>query len=409
MQKDIMPNLLTRRKGSLAIELISCTLMFILSFVLFYSICQRPNSDIAIHATWAAEGDFLQPDTFFHHGAHCMWHVLVALLLRLSIPLTAAAALVTAVCKVAELWLVERLFSLYLSKRLSRGTIAVLSVISVIVTCVCVPWYNSTVYMGVGSPNLWHSPTQMIAIVWMLLCVSYVAQCYDKFERLLPSSGKECVLPWKQTALMGAMLFMSLFAKPTFMQVFLPAACLYFGVMWLRHPQNSRFFLRIIVSILPAVALMIVQYLYYFGIIVPSQGSMILELTSDKVLNVLVGGLLIRVFPIYALISCRKRREKDTLYWLTIVFDAVGFVEYLILGESGRRAADGNFGWGMMGASLMLWFVAMIRYARCVSDDLHERNRPRPQHFVGAALLLWHLGSGIYYIIYLLTNTGTPL
>ena len=65
-----------------------------------------------------------------------------------------------------------------------------------------------------------------------------------------------------------------------------------------------------------------------------------------------------------------------------------GVVEYLILGESGRRAADGNFGWGMMGAALMLWVVMLPRFLR----DIRERGKPSPAHWAGLGLLLWHLG-----------------
>ena len=46
-----------------------------------------------IHATWAAEGDFRDPTSFVHHGAHPMWHVLVSVLLHLGLPLPAASAL----------------------------------------------------------------------------------------------------------------------------------------------------------------------------------------------------------------------------------------------------------------------------------------------------------------------------
>jgi len=80
----------------------------------------------------------------------------------------------------------------------------------------------------------------------------------------------------------------------------------------------------------------------------------------------------------------------------------VAIVEMLILGEDGRRASDGNFGWGMMGASLMLWIVCMIRF---LQDD---RQWYKPQKLIGWALLAWHLASGVYYVGYLFTS-GTTL
>ncbi|MEG0049133.1 MAG: hypothetical protein RR865_08200 [Clostridia bacterium] len=380
-------------------------LVFALSYLVFYMLCLRPASDISIHATWAAEGDFLHPRSFLHHGAHPMWHGFVAFLLLFRIPLPMAAALVTALCKALEFWLVQRLFTLYLGEALHRYAVSLLALVCVTVSCLCIPAYNPTVYLGVGTPNTWHSCTQLMAMVWMLLCVPYTAHCYDAFTRLLPAQGDKTLLPWKKPLLLGLLLFLSLLAKPTFMQAFLPAACLFFLVMWLRHPKNSRFFGQIIICVLPAVLFMIVQYLYYFGIIVPSQGSMVLEITFSKVQTVFINTLLIQAFPLYVLLTCRRRHQPlDTFFLLTLVFDLIGVLEFLLLGESGRRASDGNFGWGMMGAALMLWVVALIRFAKVNHEDFERTHRIGVKHCAGWLLLGWHLLSGIYYIYYLCTS-----
>ena len=88
---------------------------------------------------------------------------------------------------------------------------------------------------------------------------------------------------------------------------------------------------------------------------------------------------------------------------LTVLFNVVAIVEFLILGENGRRASDGNFGWGMMGASLMLWVVCLGRFLREA-----KLRKPEKRHIPGWILLGWHLLSGIYYIGYLLV-TGAAL
>ncbi|MEG1776617.1 MAG: hypothetical protein RR367_08920 [Clostridia bacterium] len=378
--------------------------MFLLSYVVFYMLCQLPSSDISIHAAWAAEGDFRDITSFLHHGAHPMWHALVAVLLLFSIPLPVAAALITALCKTLELMLFHRIFTAYLSRYAHRAVITLLAVICGLVTCLLVPGYNNSVYLGVGSPNTWHSCTQMIAMVWMLLCVPYTAHCYDAFERALPTDGAQANVAWRKTLLLGGMLLCSLTAKPTFMQVFLPAACLFFLVKWIQHPHNSRFFLRVLLCVLPAVLFMIVQYLYYFGIIVPSQGDMVLEFSFAKLKSVLLNTLLIQAFPLYILLSTRKSDKRDTFFWLALLMDVIGVAEFLLLGESGRRASDGNFGWGMMGGALIFWVVALIRYVQLLAHDRAESPRIRPTHITATLLLCWHLISGVYYLIYLLIN-----
>lgn len=399
------PNPLIRSRERISpLKALVLVLVFIVSCALFYQLAQRPSSDLSIHATWAGEGDFLAPRTFVRHGAHPLWHALVAFVMLFGVPLEWAASVVTALIKTAEIWLMQRLFSQHLSVSQSRST--ALGLVCGFVSCLWLPFYNPTVYLGVGTPNTWHSPTQLIAMLFMLVCVPYTAHCYDTFEKLEKEKGPEALLPWRKPIVLGALLLLSLVAKPTFMQAFLPAACLYFLYQWIRHPKNSRFFWQIIVCVLPSVLFMIVQYMYYFGIIVPSQGNMVLELSVAKFLRVIISTVLIQAFPIYVLITRRRDGERGSFFRLTLLFDIVGIVEFLILGEDGRRAADGNFGWGMMGAALMMWVVTMIHFFRGLSCDRAQNRRLPRTRIIGLALLTWHLLSGLYYIVYLFTTTN---
>lgn len=367
-----------------------------LSFALFYHLCQLPSSDISIHAAWAAEGDFSQPVSFLRHGAHPLWHVLVAALLRLGLPLDCSATLITTLSKGAQLCLVRNILSSRL--RMSANAVTLLSVLCVLVSSLCVPWYNPTVYYNVGTPNTWHSCTQLAGMVFMLMCVPLTARCYDRFDKQLPS--REATAPWRDTALLGALLFLSLLAKPTFMQAFLPAACLFFLVQWIRHPRNSRYFLQVLLCVLPSILFMLAQYFYYFGALGGSQGSVTLEVSLEKAKTTLLCVLLMQAFPLYAFAVSRKAVRRDTLFWLTLGLNAVSVLEFLFLGESGRRAGDGNFGWGMMGAAMMSWVVGLSAYFQARSAKALSRFKA-----LGGDLLLgWHLISGVYYIVYLFTS-----
>ncbi len=405
----IDPDLFARRIEPDGCRWLKWTLLaalFALSYALFYQLSLRPACDISIHATWASECTLTDLTTFVRHGAHPLWHALVYVLLVCGMPLAHAAALITTLSKVAEVWLIHRLFTLYLRERVSPAAITVLSFVCAFVACLWVPWYNPTVQYGVGTPNTWHSCTQLIAMVFMLLCVPYTAYCYEHFLALSRDEGDKTVLPWREPLLLGGLLFLSLLAKPTFMQAFLPAACLFFLVQWVRRPQNSRFFWQMIACVLPAVVFMLFQYMYYFGIIVPSQGDMVLELSLNKFVRIGVNTLLIQAFPIYVLATHWREGKKDAFFWLTLWFDVVGVVEFLILGENGRRAADGNFGWGMMGAALMMWVVAMIWFFRSKDRLRRAQGGLSLRRAGGYGLLLWHLLSGVYYVIYLFGTEG---
>lgn len=396
---------------------LATALALALGYAVFYALALRSGSDISIHATWAGEGSFANLKTFFYHGAHPLWHVLVALVLLTGLPLAQSAALVTALCKAAEVWLLIALAAKIIGR---RGIVATLcGLVAALVSAVWTPMLNPTVYLGAGSPNPWHSPTQMIAMAFMLLIVPRTASMVDGFQRRLPQDGARANVPWREVWALAALLFVSLAAKPTLLQAFMPAACLYFGVMWLQKPKNTPFFLRMLASAAPAIVLMVLQYMFYFGIIVPSQGDMILSVTWGKAGEVAVSVLLTRLFPLFVLLTCVDRDTfKTPLMRLTLLMDAVAILEMLLLSENGRRASDGNFGWAMMGSALMLWAVTLPVYARGLGRWLRRRraaaegkpylsNHPKLEPFKWAAgmlLLLYHLASGIYYIVYLLTN-----
>ena len=418
MQDISAPNILGRQPKRAKAKQgmwVALGVMFVLAFAVSYALVIRVGSDLGIHTDWALEGDFLNPRTFFRHGAHPMWHMMVALIALTGMPVKLSAALITALLKTAGLRLIHRLMTAYWGERFNAWRIILAAFACAMVSALCLPPINPAVYIGVGSPNPWHSPTQMIVLVFMFLCVPYTAYCYAEFQRRLPQEGRGVSLPRKQAALLSALLVLSLAAKPTFMQTFLPAACLYFLGQWIRHPRNSRYFGQMILAVLPAVLLMVLQYLYYFGVIVPSQGNMILDAAWVKVWPRLRAVLLVEAFPLYVLALCLfkglwKNLWKDPLMALTLLMNAVGVLEYLILGEDGRRASDGNFGWGMMGAALMFWVMMMIRFHSLWAEEKAKRGSGQPgigvasAYVAGTVLLLWHAASGMYYVGFLLST-----
>ena len=390
--------------------------LFALAWFISLKMARNSGSDIGIHAAWAAECSFLHPKTFFRHGAHPLWHVMVSLLLLVGMPLDYAAALITALSKTLEGYLVYRLFR----QRVKFHTLLLLlmSLICVTVACIRIKDYNMVVYFAnpnnkttysLGTPNTWHSCTQYLAQVFMLVCVPYAAHLYDRFENELPLQGENSNIPKKEGIFFGTLLIGSLLAKPTFMQAFLPAACLFFLYQWIRHPKNSRFFVRVLLCVLPSILMMIAQYLYYFTNTVVEQGGMVFSLTPNKLKITLAGAAMMRIFPWATLLMTRKK-PLNTFEKLTLAYDAVAIVEYVLLGEGGPRADDGNFGWGMMGAALMLWVVTLIRYAHLWEEKL-PTGQPKCRlcqighRVMGLLLMAWHWYGGIYYLCFLFQTT----
>ena len=182
---------------------VAAAFVFALGFTVFYALAQREGSDISIHAIWAGQGSFANLKTFVYHGAHPLWHFLVALTVRTGVPLLTAAALVTALCKAAEVLLLCALAARFVGGPGLTATLCGLA--ASLVSAVWIPAINPQVYYGVGSPNTWHSPTQMIAMVFMLLCVPMTARLVEGLERRLPQDGPRTNVAWREAMPLAAL------------------------------------------------------------------------------------------------------------------------------------------------------------------------------------------------------------
>lgn len=110
------------------------------------------------------------------------------------------------------------------------------------------------------------------------------------------------------------------------------------------------------------------------------------------------------LFPaIFALLSWKRFSKRDIFVYL---FFGVTLTQVVLLTETGPRAADGNFGWGILCAGYLLYLYlvpALIRYIQ----EAPLKNRTLMQKcFVAACngLLFWHLISGLIYFGMLMTG-----
>jgi hypothetical protein len=219
------------------------------------------------------------------------------------------------------------------------------------------------------------------------------------------------VIPWKDAALLSAMLLLSaLISLPS--AAFLPRRGFTF---WCGGCETQRepIFPAAAARGRAAVLVILLQFLFYFGGIVETQGGMVVLFSGEKNVGRAALVVLTQLFPLFAQAAFWDRETlKKPLFTLTLLLDAVAIAQMLVLSETGYRAQDGNFGWAVMGAALMLWAVvlpffafkasAWVRRLRVAADGApHVVNRPRAEAakiIIGGVMLLWHLGSGIGYL-----------
>ena len=129
-------------------------------------------------------------------------------------------------------------------ERANRGAVLGLSAFLMIVTGVLVMSVSDAVYRGVGSPNVWHNPTQQTVHTpaAMMLAMPWLAHCWYEFARQVEAGKQRALLPWWKIVVLAVLCMGSVACKPTFMQALLPAAFVMYLVEVFRHKKEWRYF-----------------------------------------------------------------------------------------------------------------------------------------------------------------------
>ena len=381
--------------------LLSCVLLAAFSMFMFLRAYQFTDSDIHAHANIAADFDFTDLHSITSRLAYPLWHLIVAVIYKLGVPLAWASALVCTACKVSGMLLTHRLLRVMTDDCVHRNVITALSLALMLVMGICIPSINRHVYRPVGSPNVWHNPTQLAVIVTMLLLVPYTMHCWYEFTRARDAGDKKYVLPWRKVLALAVLSMASLACKPTFMQAFLPAAAIFFAVGWAFNIKQWRYFLQIILAFVPAALYFLLQYLYYTGVVVPFTSGVCVLFNDYTIKETHRSVLILSACPLFAVIACfRKGMFKDRQLILCLLMIAVSAAESMVFRETGMRENHGNFYWAGMTASLMLWIEMAGVYTRDVTAYFKSEHK-NVVRGVGYALVfilfLWHLGSGLFY------------
>lgn len=390
--------------------LLACALIFAFSLFMYHWEFQFEMTDLRVHARLASEFDFSDLHSITQRLAYPMWHFVVAVLYQLGMPLIWASSLVCALAKTAILCLTHKLLRVLTMDRVHSLWITLASFFLMFITGIQLPWFNSFVYNHVGSPTVWHNPTQLMVVVSMLLCIPYVAHCWCEFERRLPQTGEKTLLPWRMALALAALNLFSLSCKPTFMQAFLPACAVFFLVQWIRHPKNSRYFGQIILAFLPAVAYFLLQYLYYTGVVVDYTSGVTFGITGESAWAAARSLLIMAAFPLFALVVCyEKGMFKDKMLVLTLLMVACSVLEAMSLRETGLRQGHGNFNWASMTSALMLWILMSGKFMASFAAFLTAPRRPWYRfalYALAVCLLIWHLYSSGFYLDHLLRTNN---
>ncbi len=273
-----------------------------------------------------------------------------------------------------------------------------------------VRWFNPYHYEGQYGINAFFNPTHIAVKPFGLLSFLFAV------DLILVYRGKETLFCRGEKSrkylylFFGAALFVSVFAKPTFLFMLLPAGVVYLCadlVAALRKKDGSwkktwGFLWRIGCASIPAVIYLLFSYaaFYMWGSNHSDSSVAVYPIfTAWSIFspNIFKSWVLSMAFPLWMLAAGPRYFVKNVEGQLALTGYLVGTLEYAFLVETGSKLEYCSFAWEMTSGMLLVWVVAAARLVMLTYDT--EKSTWRDiVVLVGWGLLMIHLFSGTYYI-----------
>lgn len=348
---------------------------------------------------------------------HCMWHLTLMLIhYLLLIPIENAAAYTSCIYMLFTYftlyWIFQRITEAAGCKDSSVRS-GLLSFGMCIIQGLYFPWLDAgDRYLGIYSMNPLHNPTYICMKGFSLICFCLVCDIWGKqkdenyrgiFFRVENGLKRYYIY-------LAVMLFLSVVAKPTFAEMFIPTvALLMLGELLARlvkkdgsAPLYFRHCLITLCCAIPALLYILLQ-LFAFFIYGGNHGNSSLivtkwfEVWSIYSQNVILSVGLGLAFPLFMLLVNGKFFIKSDMGKLALGGYLISFLEAALLGEDGIRLSHGNFLWPLMSGMLFMFLVSVMRLLVLEQKQADTKVR---KILIAAAwfLLCLHVFCGVAYL-----------
>ena len=238
--------------------------------------------------------------------------------------------------------------------------------------------FSPYIYIGPGSPSVWHNVTMLVVQPLALLSVFFTIKFF--------ASNK---IYFFIIALIATVV--SIFAKPSFIIVFLPSLVIY---VLLKRYFDKRQLQFTLITILFSVAILVYQFMNQFA--GKGNESVIFDFlgvwsqyTPNVAISILLGlglPLLITLFNYQSV----KKNEYIKFSWLLILFSMILFSCFA---EEGRHYSDGNFGWSWNISLSLIYIFTIIEYFK------QYYSMPGIFRYSLLAMILYQVYVGWYFLI----------
>lgn len=381
-------------KKKLVITVFFAVFLFVITYQVIMGAIRNPYSDYLGHAENAELLLNSGLGAVLHEIGYPLWALLTAGIMKISrAPAYEASAIAGGILNV----LTYALIYMYLIKdhKEEKFWIAALSWLLLLAGPFYIPWYNSEIYAGQVTPNIWHNPTTICVRPFAFVAFLTILKLLEEYEE---EQKKLTVRDWLLLAL--ALVFCNL-AKPSFVQIAVPGLAVYLIVLLIRTRGKAfSFCFQTASAFVPCVLVMLWQLLVSFGTSSSADGG--IEIAWFDVMgasspSIPFSMLLSYLFPVYVLLTnIRIVRERDIQ--VTFFMWLGGFLEAAMLAETGYRRYHGNFGWGYVLATFLVYVVTFRYFLKRNQEYDYENVKDRILVMGGWVIFLLQFAIGIYYI-----------
>lgn len=253
-------------------------------------------------------------------------------------------------------------------------------------------WAGQYRYVSYQSGNIWHNSTYLC----MKLCAIVALLFYFNIEKDYREK-----IDWKQWCGFTVALIITTGVKPSFLTVFAPAMAL--KLLWdLLHKVPFKHIFLFGCGVLPACGVVLWQNMVLFGEDT-GQGFTInpwysFSLHADRPKAAVLCSI---AFPLVIALFSLKELMKDKKYFFAWLMTGIGFLEALLLAETGSRSRDGNFIWGYAFAIFYIFIISLVKWLKLWNKKEHPWMYKAM--FGVAGVVLWYQTyCGIYFFLRLL-------
>lgn len=257
-------------------------------------------------------------------------------------------------------------------------------------------------YLGAGSFNAWHNPTNSGVKFFALACFFLFVYAYQMEKTDEVSLWGKALKRGHLYVILVALTCCSLVFKPSFFQVFAPCLAAVYGLDFLMRKRSFKSCVADALMFLPAVALILYQMFAEIGG-EESGGGMFIAFArgwsyhTDNIFRAIMANA---IFLLFVCVFCERNLLKNKTLLYSVLFYVIGVGEGLFLCESGPRISHGNLLWGNeigIGIGYLGAVLCFVQYM--------DRTKENPTvgqkavRYAGNALMALQFLLGVWYVL----------